>query len=172
MKWAEQPVKSFRSTCRAIYESVIKGNSGWHALTGRGQASPKSSTAPTATLRLDSQAAPGSAGGNAARTSLRHSEASGNPRQSRGLLGYWVAQCLLNIRTCAICIALCFGIAAANSVAATVDPMDWPNWRGPQQNRVSTEKGLIDHWDPNGGPGSNLLWKKKELGGRSTPVVF
>lgn len=50
--------------------------------------------------------------------------------------------------------------------------MDWPSWRGPQQNRVSTEKGLIDHWDPNGGEGSNLLWKKKELAGRSSPIVM
>jgi outer membrane protein assembly factor BamB len=50
--------------------------------------------------------------------------------------------------------------------------MDWPNWRGPQQNRVSTEKGLVEKWDPNGGPGSNLLWKKKEFAGRSTPIVL
>ena len=50
--------------------------------------------------------------------------------------------------------------------------MDWPNWRGPQQNRVSTEKGLIEKWNPGGGEGSNLLWKKKELAGRSTPIVL
>lgn len=55
---------------------------------------------------------------------------------------------------------------------ANVDPMDWPNWRGPQQNRVSTETHLIDHWSPEGGEGSNLLWKKKELAGRSTPIVM
>src|SRR5262245_3209596 len=24
------------------------------------------------------------------------------------------------------------------------DPLDWPNWRGPQQNRVSMEKGLVE----------------------------
>jgi outer membrane protein assembly factor BamB len=56
--------------------------------------------------------------------------------------------------------------------AATPDPLDWPNWRGPQQNCVSTEKGLPDKWDPDGGPGSNLLWKNEELGGRSTPIVM
>lgn len=50
--------------------------------------------------------------------------------------------------------------------------MDWPNWRGPQQNRVSTEKGLIDSWDPQGGEGSNLLWKNPDLAGRSTPIVL
>jgi outer membrane protein assembly factor BamB len=50
--------------------------------------------------------------------------------------------------------------------------MDWPNWRGPQQNCISTEKGLPDSWDPDGGPGSNLLWKNEKLGGRSTPIVM
>jgi outer membrane protein assembly factor BamB len=50
--------------------------------------------------------------------------------------------------------------------------MDWPNWRGPQQNCVSTEKGLIESWDPDGGPGSNVLWKNVELAGRSTPIVM
>src|SRR5262245_1104260 len=37
------------------------------------------------------------------------------------------------------------------------DPMDWPNWRGPQQNRASTEKDLVEKWNPEGGEGSNLL---------------
>jgi len=57
-------------------------------------------------------------------------------------------------------------------VAAEPDPMDWPNWRGPQQNRVSTEKNLPESWDPEGGEGSNLAWKREDLGGRSSPVVF
>ena len=30
-----------------------------------------------------------------------------------------------------------------DGLAATADPLDWPNWRGPQQNRVSMEKGLV-----------------------------
>ena len=55
---------------------------------------------------------------------------------------------------------------------ACAETMDWPNWRGPQQNRTSTETGLVDHWDPKGGEGSNLLWKNTELGGRSTPIVM
>src|SRR6185295_4835345 len=55
---------------------------------------------------------------------------------------------------------------------AANDPLDWPNWRGPQQNRVSMEKGLVEKWNPDGGEGSNVLWKKKELGGRSTPIVL
>ena len=65
---------------------------------------------------------------------------------------------------------LCCSLAGSD--AATADPLDWPNWRGPQQNRVSMEKGLVEKWDPDGGEGSNVLWKKKELGGRSTPIVM
>jgi outer membrane protein assembly factor BamB len=53
-----------------------------------------------------------------------------------------------------------------------VDPLDWPTWRGPQQNSTSTETGLIESWDPKGGPGSNLLWKREDLGGRSSPIVM
>ncbi len=49
---------------------------------------------------------------------------------------------------------------------------DWPNWRGPQQNRVSKATDLIAEWDPDGGPDSNVIWKNEELGGRSTPVVM
>ncbi|HJQ82032.1 MAG TPA: PQQ-binding-like beta-propeller repeat protein [Lacipirellulaceae bacterium] len=56
--------------------------------------------------------------------------------------------------------------------SASIDPLDWPNWRGPQQNRVSTEKQLIESWDPEGGEGSNLLWKSTEMAGRSSPIVL
>lgn len=70
--------------------------------------------------------------------------------------------------------ALVFAVLAAAAVsrAADRDPLDWPNWRGPQQNRVSTEKDLIESWDPDGGDGSNLRWIREDLGGRSSPVVF
>ena len=38
---------------------------------------------------------------------------------------------------------------------------DWPQWRGPQRNGVSTETGLADRW-PSGGP--SLLWRADGLG--------
>ncbi|MAM45066.1 MAG: polyvinylalcohol dehydrogenase [Planctomycetes bacterium] len=38
---------------------------------------------------------------------------------------------------------------------------DWPQWRGPNRDGVSTEKGLLDKW-PEGGP--KLVWKAKGLG--------
>ena len=76
-----------------------------------------------------------------------------------------------------LCVAVFLGAApwlhaAEANVSPTVDPLDWPNWRGPQQNRVSMEKGLIESWDPEGGEGSNLLWKSAEMAGRSSPIVL
>jgi len=52
------------------------------------------------------------------------------------------------------------------------DRLDWPNWRGPEQNRLSRERNLIDRWDPAGRAGGNLAWKNAKLGGRSTPIVL
>ncbi|MCC9642273.1 PQQ-like beta-propeller repeat protein [Rhodopirellula sp. JC740] len=49
---------------------------------------------------------------------------------------------------------------------------DWPNWRGPTQNGISTEVGLIEAFDPKGGPGSNVLWKSELAAGISTPIVM
>lgn len=51
-----------------------------------------------------------------------------------------------------------------------VDPLDWPNWRGPEQNGISRETGLIDRWDF--ADGTNVLWKNEEAGGISTPIVM
>jgi hypothetical protein len=53
--------------------------------------------------------------------------------------------------------------------AGYADPMDWPNWRGPELNGVSREKGLVERWDPHG---LNVLWKRNDLGGRSTPICM
>ncbi|NIL95833.1 MAG: PQQ-binding-like beta-propeller repeat protein [Planctomycetales bacterium] len=68
-----------------------------------------------------------------------------------------------------VCLLLICGLARP-SVAA--DPLDWPRWRGPQQNGSSTQIGLPDSWNPRGGAGSNLLWKRSDLGSRSTPIVM
>jgi outer membrane protein assembly factor BamB len=45
---------------------------------------------------------------------------------------------------------------------------DWPDWRGPGRNGVSSETGLPSTWSPSG---ENLAWKAP-YGGRSAPVVF
>src|SRR3981081_3231144 len=45
---------------------------------------------------------------------------------------------------------------------------DWPDWRGPDPNGVSREKGLPEKWTL---AGQNLAWKAP-YGGRSTPVIL
>ena len=46
---------------------------------------------------------------------------------------------------------------------------DWPQWRGPNRDGVSTEKGLLKQW-PAEGP--KLLWRVNDAGGGySTPAV-
>ena len=46
---------------------------------------------------------------------------------------------------------------------------DWPQWRGPQRNGISKEKGLLQEW-PKDGP--KLLWSITNAGsGYSTPAV-
>jgi outer membrane protein assembly factor BamB len=46
---------------------------------------------------------------------------------------------------------------------------DWPQWRGPNRDAVSTETGLLKEW-PAGGP--PLVWKAENLGGGfSTPSI-
>lgn len=59
--------------------------------------------------------------------------------------------------------------AASPSESAEIDPLDWPYWRGPETNGISRETGLIDHWDKEG---DNVIWRKTELGSRSTPIVM
>src|SRR5215831_4642969 len=47
---------------------------------------------------------------------------------------------------------------------------DWPQWRGPNRDGVSTETGLLKDW-PSGGP--HLVWKATGLGaGYSTVSVL
>jgi len=46
---------------------------------------------------------------------------------------------------------------------------DWPQWRGPTRDGLSTEKGLLQEW-PKDGP--KLRWKLADIGsGYSTPAV-
>ncbi|HTK73678.1 MAG TPA: PQQ-binding-like beta-propeller repeat protein [Gemmataceae bacterium] len=55
------------------------------------------------------------------------------------------------------------------SSTAPASSHDWPQFRGPKRDAVSTETGLLKEW-PKGGP--PILWKQKGLGGGySTPSV-
>jgi outer membrane protein assembly factor BamB len=62
--------------------------------------------------------------------------------------------------------------APAAPAGRAIDPLDWPNWRGPEQNSLSRETGLIDRWDYNDEKNGNVLWKNAELAGISSPIVL
>ena len=64
---------------------------------------------------------------------------------------------------------LCLGVMLGVSRAGD---FDWTYWRGPQMNGHSTLENLPDTWDAEGGEGSNLIWKREDLGTRSTPVCL
>jgi outer membrane protein assembly factor BamB len=58
--------------------------------------------------------------------------------------------------------------AAEDGLIATAEP-DWAQWRGPQRDGISEEKGLLSQW-PEGGP--ELIWKIDDLGkGWSSPII-
>jgi len=48
-------------------------------------------------------------------------------------------------------------------------PADWPQWRGPNRDGVSTETGLLDKW-PTDGP--RLAWKTSGLGAGFSSVTL
>src|SRR5947207_8578254 len=54
-------------------------------------------------------------------------------------------------------------------ISTTALAIDWPQWRGPKRDNVSSETGLLKEW-PKGGP--TLVWKANGLGqGFSTVSV-
>ena len=63
---------------------------------------------------------------------------------------------------------LLFLACILSCVAAPGLASDWPAWRGPSGNGISSETGLISHWSQDG---TNLLWTHP-FTGRSTPVVL
>jgi hypothetical protein len=62
---------------------------------------------------------------------------------------------MLMNQTC-LCVAL-LGVYNLASAASG----DWPQWRGPNHDNISTETGLLKEW-PEGGP--KLVWEVKDLG--------
>ncbi|MBX5495400.1 MAG: PQQ-like beta-propeller repeat protein [Bryobacteraceae bacterium] len=60
------------------------------------------------------------------------------------------------------------GISSLLLWALPVSGADWPQWRGPGSQGVSTETGLPAHW----GPEKNVAWKALLAGtGASSPIV-
>lgn len=67
---------------------------------------------------------------------------------------------------------LSFTLATAvTAAAATISAENWPQWRGPQLNGVSSEKGIPLKW--NGETGENITWKLA-MPSRSgaTPIIW
>jgi outer membrane protein assembly factor BamB len=62
-----------------------------------------------------------------------------------------------------------YGLVLTVLVAAgAARAADWPEWRGPARDGVSTETGLPETWSPTG---ENLLWRAP-YGTRSAPIVI
>ena len=53
-------------------------------------------------------------------------------------------------------------LAALAFLPSALNAGDWPQWRGPNRDDLSTETGLLKEW-PEGGP--PLVWKAEGLGG-------
>src|ERR1700733_10760123 len=68
------------------------------------------------------------------------------------------------MRRCAV-FFLFSSLALAQQTGAVGD---WPDWRGPDRDGITREKGLPEKWSLDG---QNLAWKAP-YGGRSTPVVL
>ena len=67
-------------------------------------------------------------------------------------------------RTTALCL---IGLGSFSGLAAHA--ADWPQWRGPRRDGVSTETGLLRQWPPEG---PKLLWSVTGLGaGYSSPAI-
>jgi outer membrane protein assembly factor BamB len=60
-------------------------------------------------------------------------------------------------------------IPVTRSANIAVSTSDWPQWRGPERDGISQERGLLKQW-PAEGP--KLLWQVNDIGdGYSTPAV-
>src|SRR5215217_1024630 len=53
------------------------------------------------------------------------------------------------------------GLITAAVVTGVAASDDWPQWRGPRRDGVSSESGLLKQWPPNGPP---LAWQIKGAG--------
>lgn len=64
---------------------------------------------------------------------------------------------------------IAFALVSFTCLSSIAFAEDWAQWRGPQRDGKSAEKGLMAKW-PDGGP--KLLWQAKNIGsGFSTPSV-
>ena len=65
---------------------------------------------------------------------------------------------------------LCLVLSVVFLLPAVLPAADWPDWRGPLQNRHADGTSFVDSFDPENG--ANILWKNDAAGGISTPVIL
>src|SRR5437016_4894381 len=71
--------------------------------------------------------------------------------------------------TTALVIAFLFTLTLLNSTAGASGSANWPQWRGPDGQGVSTETGLPTDWSD----AKNVKWKTAMSGrGHSSPIVW
>jgi opacity protein-like surface antigen len=64
----------------------------------------------------------------------------------------------------------CIAATSAALLTSSATAADWPDWRGPMQDRHYDGPPLVTSFDPEAG--TNVLWKSDEAGGISTPVII
>lgn len=77
------------------------------------------------------------------------------------------SRCILRVVSTAVVVVS--GLLTMPAKAEEVAAVDWPMWRGPEQNGISRQTGLIDSWDPEG---ENVIWMSEDLATRSTPIIM
>ena len=84
----------------------------------------------------------------------------------------WICSRSLVVLSLATVLCGARALARDESQVGAQGGHDWIVSSGPAKNHTSPETGLVDTWNPKGGPGSNLLWKNEKLATRSTPIVM
>jgi outer membrane protein assembly factor BamB len=64
----------------------------------------------------------------------------------------------------------CIAATSAALLTSSATAADWPDWRGPMQDRHYDGPPLVSSFDPEAG--TNVLWRSDEAGGISTPVIM
>ena len=70
----------------------------------------------------------------------------------------------------ALCAALAFAVAGLElaGTASSAAGGNWPQWRGPKRDGISTDTGLLTSWPEAGPP---VVWTAKGLGAGFSSVA-
>ena len=67
-----------------------------------------------------------------------------------------------------LAVVLAIGLVVVSGVGGVVEAQDWPQWRGPDGRRISSERDLPTIW----GPDTGVAWRTPLRGlGVSSPIV-